>query len=216
MYKRQLQHADVRDDADHDGAHHQANTHECDEHQADGVHDVGHRTHDDAHVVGVRDRLLIVAGGFDLLVVRIDVIEYALLGLKVARENLNRDGVCLIRIAQRGQIVVVGELRSLGIAHHERTQVLGVHVEVNGMSKKEIIVSNVSEEHNNPIAELVQVACRFDSEIILESDNRRINAKSIMGIMAFNPSKGMTVNIEANGEDEQEALVAMEKFLVCE
>ena len=77
------------------------------------------------------------------------------------------------------------------------------------MSKKEIIVSNVSEEHNNPIAELVQVACRFDSEIILESDNRRINAKSIMGIMAFNPSKG-------NGEDEQEALVAMEKFLVCE
>ena len=51
------------------------------------------------------------------------------------------------------------------------------------MSKKEIIVSNVSEEHNNPIAELVQVACRFDSEIILESDNRRINAKSIMGIM---------------------------------
>ena len=69
--------------------------------------------------------------------------------------------------------------------------------EVNGMSKKEIIVSNVSEEHNNPIAELVQVACRFDSEIILESDNRRINAKSIMGIMAFNPSKGMTVNIEA-------------------
>lgn len=82
--------------------------------------------------------------------------------------------------------------------------------------KNEIIVSNVSEEHNNPIAELVQVACRFDSEIILESDNRRINAKSIMGIMAFNPSKGMTVNIEANGEDEQEALVAMEKFLVCE
>ena len=39
------------------------------------------------------------------------------------------------------------------------------------MSKKEIIVSNVSEEHNNPIAELVQVACRFDSEIILESGN---------------------------------------------
>ena len=50
------------------------------------------------------------------------------------------------------------------------------------MSRKEIIISDVSEEHNNPIAELVQVACRFDSEIILESNNRRINAKSIMGI----------------------------------
>lgn len=84
------------------------------------------------------------------------------------------------------------------------------------MSRKRIIVSNVSEEHSNPIAELVQVACRFDSEITLESENRKINAKSIMGIMAFNPSKGMTVNIVAEGCDEEEALVAMEKFLVCE
>ena len=74
------------------------------------------------------------------------------------------------------------------------------------MSRKKVVISNVSEEHNNPIAELVQVACRFDSEIILESDNRRINAKSIMGIMAFNPSKGMTVNIVAEGKDEDEAL----------
>lgn len=84
------------------------------------------------------------------------------------------------------------------------------------MSKKQIIVSDVSGEHSNPIAELVQVACKFDSEIILESDNRRINAKSIMGIMAFNPSEGMAVNIVAEGSDEEEAIVALEKFLVCE
>ncbi len=84
------------------------------------------------------------------------------------------------------------------------------------MSKKSIIVSNVFEGHDNPIAELVQVACRFDSNITLESENRRINAKSIMGIMAFNPSEGMAVDIVAEGEDEQEALVAIEKFLVCE
>ena len=84
------------------------------------------------------------------------------------------------------------------------------------MSRKEVVVSNVSEEHNNPVAELVQVACKFDSEITLESNNRRINAKSIMGIMAFNPSKGMTVNIVAEGSDEEEALVGMGKFLVCE
>ena len=76
-----------------------------------------------------------MAGGFDLLVVRIDVIEHTLLSLKVTRENLDRDGVCLIRIAQRGQIVVVGELRRLGIAHHERAQVLGVHVEMDGAGK---------------------------------------------------------------------------------
>ena len=84
------------------------------------------------------------------------------------------------------------------------------------VSKKEIVVSDVEKEHDNPIAELVQVACRFDSNITLESDNRKINAKSIMGIMAFNPSKGMTVNIVAEGNDEEEALLAMEKFLVCD
>ena len=84
------------------------------------------------------------------------------------------------------------------------------------MSKKSIVVSNVSEGHDNPIAELVQVVRKFDSEITLESDNRKINAKSIMGIMAFNPSEGMSVDIVTKGEDEQEALVAIEKFLVCE
>lgn len=83
------------------------------------------------------------------------------------------------------------------------------------MSNKEIVVSDVSRGHDNPIAELVQVACQFDSDIVLENDNRKINAKSIMGIMAFNPTEGMTVNIVADGSDEQEALVAMEKFLVC-
>ena len=72
------------------------------------------------------------------------------------------------------------------------------------MSRKEVTVSNVSKKHDNPIAELVQVACRFDSNITLESDNRKINAKS------------MTVNIVAEGNDEEEALLAMEKFLVCD
>ena len=83
------------------------------------------------------------------------------------------------------------------------------------MSNKVLVVSDVNREHDNPIAELVQVACQFDSNIVLENDNRKINAKSIMGIMAFNPTRGMTVNIVADGNDEQEALVAMEKFLVC-
>ena len=83
------------------------------------------------------------------------------------------------------------------------------------MSSKEIVVSDVSREHENPIAELVQVACQFDSNIVLENDNRKINAKSIMGIMAFNPTLGMTVNIVADGSDEQEVLGAMEEFLAC-
>ena len=84
------------------------------------------------------------------------------------------------------------------------------------MSEKQVTVSNVEKQHEHPIAELVQVACQFNSEIILESEEKRINAKSIMGIMAFNPSKGMSINIVADGNDEEAAIYAMEKFLVCQ
>ena len=84
------------------------------------------------------------------------------------------------------------------------------------MKKQNVIVSNVAEGHDNPIVELVQLACIFDSDIILYMQNRRINAKSIMGIMAFNPSDGMSVDITTEGEDEQAAMDAIEKFLVCE
>jgi phosphocarrier protein len=82
------------------------------------------------------------------------------------------------------------------------------------MSEKKVVVCNV-DDYENPFAEIVQVACQFDSRIILESDDKRINAKSIMGIMAFNPRKGMSINIVAEGDDENEALIAMEKFLAA-
>ena len=83
------------------------------------------------------------------------------------------------------------------------------------MSRKEVTVSNVSKKHDNPIAELVQVACQFSSSLYLVRGNHRINAKSIMGIMAFNPHNGVEVEIEAEGADEADALNAMEKFLLC-
>ena len=83
------------------------------------------------------------------------------------------------------------------------------------MNSKRVIVCDITKGHGNPIAELVQVACKFESEIMLESNNRKINAKSIMGIMAFNPSEGMEVSIMAKGSDEEAAVAAIEKFLIC-
>ena len=84
------------------------------------------------------------------------------------------------------------------------------------MIKKPVMIQIRNGLEARPVALLVQVASQYDSEIYVESEERHVNAKSIMGIMAFNPSKGMTVNIVAEGSDEEEALVAMEKFLVCE
>ena len=83
------------------------------------------------------------------------------------------------------------------------------------MSNKQIVVTNVQKAHENPIAELVQVACQFECNITLESEEKKINAKSIMGVMAFNPSSGMEINIVAEGSDEQEAVNTIEEFLVC-
>ena len=83
------------------------------------------------------------------------------------------------------------------------------------MSKKNVIVSNVSEGHDNPIAELVQVACQFDSDIMLESDNRRINAKSIMGMMALGLEADEEITVIAEGSDEEEAVKGIEEFITA-
>lgn len=82
--------------------------------------------------------------------------------------------------------------------------------------KKKIVVADISEKYGNPLAELVQTACQFESEIYITSQNKKINAKSIMGIIAFNPNQGMEVDLLAEGKDEAEALDAMERFLICE
>lgn len=50
------------------------------------------------------------------------------------------------------------------------------------MIKKEITISDIS--HKN-MADLIHIACIFDSEVILENSRSRINAKSLMGVMAF-------------------------------
>lgn len=84
------------------------------------------------------------------------------------------------------------------------------------MSRKEIVVTNALRGTSNRLQNWFRLPADLTVILHLRVTTCRINAKSIMGIMAFNPSKGMTVNIVAEGSDEEEALVAMEKFLVCE
>ena len=81
------------------------------------------------------------------------------------------------------------------------------------MSKKEIVIADVVDKYDNPIAELVQVACQFSSSLYLVRGNHRINAKSIMGMMSLNISDGEAVTVVTDGEDEQEAASAIEEYL---
>ena len=64
-----------------------------------------------------------------------------------------------------------------------------------------------------PIALLVQEASKYDSKIYVEQEGRRINAKSIMGMMTVVLNNGEEVTVTAEGEDESIAVDNIEKFL---
>jgi phosphocarrier protein len=78
-----------------------------------------------------------------------------------------------------------------------------------------INVANIDKVHKNPIAELVQTACQFESHIDISSEGKNINAKSLMGIMAFGLKEGIEVKVIAAGSDENEATDAIKNFLTC-
>lgn len=81
------------------------------------------------------------------------------------------------------------------------------------MTKKEITIQLDSGLETRPVALLVQVASQYDSDIYIESDNKCINAKSIMGMMALGLVPGENVVISANGADEADAMEGIEAYL---
>ncbi len=64
-----------------------------------------------------------------------------------------------------------------------------------------------------PIANLVQVANRYSSRIYLELGEKRVNVKSIMGMMSLALINGEEVVLDAEGDDEAEAVAALERLL---
>lgn len=64
-----------------------------------------------------------------------------------------------------------------------------------------------------PVAVLVQVASQYNSSIYVECDDRKVNAKSIMGMMALGLTAGEEVVVSANGDDEQTAMDDIVKYL---
>ena len=64
-----------------------------------------------------------------------------------------------------------------------------------------------------PVAQLVQVASQFNSEIYVESGAKKVNAKSIMGMMTLGLDMGEEITLSAHGEDEAEAMASMEEYL---
>ena len=79
--------------------------------------------------------------------------------------------------------------------------------------KKNVVIQMSNSMEATPIAHLVQVANQFNSKVYFEMDTKKVNAKSIMGMMSLVLTSGSTVTIDAEGEDEEKAVVELERFL---
>lgn len=77
------------------------------------------------------------------------------------------------------------------------------------MQQKEIEIINKLGLHARASAKLTQAASGFKSNVFLTRNGRRVNAKSIMGVMMLAASRGSTVNVEVEGEDEENAMAAI-------
>jgi phosphocarrier protein len=82
------------------------------------------------------------------------------------------------------------------------------------MYKKEVVVRCDSGLHNKQVTYFVQKANEFRSSIWLESENRRMNAKSLLGIMSLGVVTGATVTLSAEGPDAETAVNALEVLLL--
>lgn len=70
--------------------------------------------------------------------------------------------------------------------------------------------------HARPATLLVQAASKFDSEIQLEYKGKKVNLKSIMGVMSLGIGQGADISISAEGNDEQDAINGLEETLKTE
>ena len=81
------------------------------------------------------------------------------------------------------------------------------------MFNKEVMVCCESGLHNKQATYFVQKANEFESTIYLESGNRKMNAKSLLGIMSLGVVTGSTVTLSAYGPDAEAAVAALEVLL---
>ncbi len=81
------------------------------------------------------------------------------------------------------------------------------------MTQKSIQIKLENGLEARPIALLVQEASKYNSVIYIQSGNKKVNAKSIMGMMSLNLDNGEDLSVSADGDDELSAIDGIEKFL---
>ena len=84
------------------------------------------------------------------------------------------------------------------------------------MMKKDVTIQLENGLEARPVAMLVQLASQFESEIYIESEDRKVNAKSIMGMMTLGLGNGEQVIVYAEGADEAKAVESVSQYLVSQ
>jgi phosphocarrier protein HPr len=81
------------------------------------------------------------------------------------------------------------------------------------MQQRDVEIVNKLGLHARPSARLTQLASSFKSEVHMSRNGRRVNAKSIMGVMMLAAAKGSTITLETDGDDEAEAIDALASLI---
>ena len=81
------------------------------------------------------------------------------------------------------------------------------------MITKEVVINNQVGLHARPATFFIQKANEFKSSIWVEKEERRVNAKSLLGVLSLGIVKGTTINIIADGADEDAAIATMAELI---
>ncbi len=81
------------------------------------------------------------------------------------------------------------------------------------MVVKQVLVQNQVGLHARPVTFFIQKANEFKSSIWIEKENRKVNAKSLLGVLSLGVARGTSVTLSAEGVDEVEAIDALEALI---
>ena len=84
------------------------------------------------------------------------------------------------------------------------------------MISKEVVISNQVGLHARPATFLIQKANEYKASIWVEKDDRRVNAKSLLGVLSLGIVKGTAITIIADGSDEEEAVAALSALIASD
>jgi phosphocarrier protein HPr len=81
------------------------------------------------------------------------------------------------------------------------------------MISRDFTINNKLGLHARPSAQITQIASRYFAEVWISKNGRRVNAKSIMGVMMLAAGQGSVLTVEADGPDEEQAIEAVGQLI---